>query len=373
METVLRQTKPVLAGLAFWTILVGWAAAQDGERVPQPSLAVPEECWPPPCRASSCDPCEPARSRCPGNDDFFLCPPRPRLYGVFDGGALRRNPAHAVNFAAINGPGNIALSTNNFNYDFSAMGHVLVGYTINECLQIEGSYMAAAEAEDTAAVRGPGNLFSPFGGFGASPIVGVDFNNFAQIRYNSSLQGGELNIRRQVPVPPGRLTTSILIGVRYIGLPEEFDYSTESLVANNSIRVSTNNQMVGPQIGALFEMYVDNRWWTVFEMKGALLNNRATQTTSGDINFLGAATPLSASVQEDHTSFAGDLALTFVYRWLPHLTTRLGYRALWLTNVALAPDNLNPDVNMLVQGPAQLNHNSQTVYHGPFAGIEVGW
>jgi hypothetical protein len=77
--------------------------------------------------------------------------------------------------------------------------------------------------------------------------------------------------------------------------------------------------------------------------------------------------------QEDHTAFAGELALTFVYRWSPHLTTRLGYQALWLEQLALAPDNLNTDLNILTLGPAQLNHDSGSVYHGPFAGIALGW
>lgn len=369
----MRHTKPILAWLVFWAVLVGWAVAENEAPVPPPDLAVPEECWPPPCRALSCDPCDPLRSMCPRCDELFLVPPRPRLYGIVDGGGLRRNPGHTVNFASMDDPGNIVLATNNFNYDFRATGQVLVGCTINECLQIEGAYMAVSEAEDTAAVRGQANLFSPFGGFGANPIDGVDFNDFAQIHYTSSLQGGELNIRRHMPVPPSRLTMSILFGVRYIGLPEDLDYHTESVAASNSIHVSANNQMVGPQLGARCEFYVDNRWWTCFEAKGALLNNRASQTTSGNVNFLGAAVPFSNSVREDHTSFAGELALTANYRWSPHFATRLGYRALWLTGVALAADNLNADLNLVVEGPAQLNHRSQTVYHGPFAGFEVGW
>ena len=52
--------------------------------------------------------------------------------------------------------------------------------------------------------------------------------NFAQIRYTSSLQEAEFNIRRVVPMPEGRLAVSILFGLRYVGLPEEFDYYTSS-------------------------------------------------------------------------------------------------------------------------------------------------
>jgi hypothetical protein len=313
-------------------------------------------------------------------------------------GALHRNPTHGYDFASLgtlptlpsgsaSGPTDMVLSTRNYYYDFAAAGRVLIGHTINDCIQIEGVYMGMSEADNMAAVRdatpnalgGNGNLFSPFGGFGTTPITGLDYNNLAQIRYTSSLQGGELNVRRQLPMPPERLVTSIIFGVRYIGLPETFDYLTQSDVpapggSSNSIHVSTNNQMIGPQIGALFEFYVENRWWVNVEMKAAIMDDQAQQsTTYVNVDNNGVSTQYVSSRHEDHTAFAGDLALTFVYRWSPHFSTRLGYQALWLQNVALAPDNFNADINIVKLGPAQLNHDAGTVYHGPFAGLEFGW
>ena len=347
---------------------------------------------------ASRDQFDPLKTQCPDKDDYFLVPPRPRWYVTSDGGALHRNPTRNFDFASLgvlpmlpsgvaSGPTDIVLSTRNYNYDFSAAGRVLIGHTFNDCLQIEGVYLGVAESDNLVAVRdatpnalgGNGNLFSPFGGFGVTPLVGLDYNKLAQIRYTSSLQGGELNIRRQLPMPPEGLVTSILFGVRYIGLPENFDYFTQSDVptpggTTNSIHVTTSNEMVGPQIGALFEFYVDNRWWVNVEMKAALMNNRGQQsTTYVNVDNNGVTTQNFDSRREDHTAFAGDLALTFVYRWSPHFTTRLGYQALWLQNLVLAPDNLNTDIDIVRLGPAQLNYTGGTVYHGPFAGITVGW
>ena len=399
MGSFQERAKRVAPALAFWIVLAGSSAAQDGGFCPQPDLAVPPECWPPPCQGY--EPCDPLRSRCPNQDEFFLVPPRPNWYVVADGAAIRRNPVGNFDFASLGllptgsaGPVNAVLSTGNFNYDFRAAGRVLIGHTFNECLQIEGIYTGVSEAENSAAVRdatpnvlgGTGNLFSPFGGFGAIPVDNLDYNNFAQIRYTSSLQSFELNIRRQLPMPPERLTASILFGVRYIDLPEDFQYFTQSdMVVNpppnpptpgvvaNTIHVATSNQMVGPQIGALFEFYVENRWWVNVEMKAALMNNRARQITDYQNVINGTVGAASFSRQEDHTSFAGDLVLTFVYRWSPHVTTRLGYQALWLQDLALAPDNFSTNIEIVRQGPAQLNHNAGTVYHGPFAGIALGW
>lgn len=366
------------------------AGAHHGEVYPP--LGLSPDYWPSPCCGA--EQYDPTQSCCPDKSDFFLIPPRLGWYAVADGVALRRNPTRGVDFAATEvlptgggAPPNIVLSTRDFNYDFAGGGHILIGHTINECFQFEGAYTAIGESNDTAAIRdttpnalgGQGNLFSPFGGFGANPIAGLDYNNFAQIHYISSMQTGEFNIRRQLPMPPEKLTASILFGVRYVGLPENFFYNTQSDVpaphgATNSIHVATNNQLVGPQIGALFEFNAENRWWVNFEMKAAVMNNRADQsTTYHNVDSQGVAHDYSGSEEENHTSFAGQLDLTFVYRWSPHFTTRLGYQALWLTGMALAPDNLNTNIDILTQGPAQLNHGSGTLYHGPYAGLMVGW
>jgi len=425
MESSWKQAKTVVRGLAVWIVLAGTAIAQDGGiaaqptgptaqtpcdgcqggcqgecrqcgNVPQVDLALSPECWPPACQG--CDPCDPLRSCCPNQDEFYIIPPRPRLYIVSEAAAIRRNPTHNIDFAALGtlltgtvSPTDIVLSTRDFNYDFTAAGRLVVGYTCDECLQLEGVYFGVSEGDNTAAVRdntpnahdGVGNLFSPFGGFGSVPVLGLDFNNFAQIRYTSSLQGAELNVRRKLPMTPGKLTTSILFGVRYTGIPEDFQYDTASditkagtVVTNgalNSIHVATTNDMVGPQIGALFEFYVDNRWWVNVEMKAAVMNNRSHQSTPYTNVDNGTTTVFTGSQREDHTAFAEELAVTAVYRWTPHFTTQIGYKALWMQNLALAPDNLNTNIDILTLGPAQLNHGSATVYHGPFAGVVLGW
>ena len=411
-------TKWIVGGLACWMILASWAAAQEGGRPDQPNapvprrpqndptmgltsatcqtsgdtslpdLVLPPEGWPPQCFADPCDTCnDPIRSRCPRQDEYFLLPPRLRLYFTADGAAIRRNPTHNFDFATLHTPINFVVSTRDFNYDFRTAGHFLVGYTLNECLQIEGVYLGISQAENSEAVRdatpnlpgGSGNLFSPFGGFGAHPIIGLDYNNIAQISYASMLQSAELNIRRKVPMPAGRLSVSILFGVRWVGLPEDFDYLTQSSLpapggATNWIHVTTENQMVGPQFGALLEFCSDNRWWVNLEMKAAVMNNRSRQlTTYVNIDNLGNAHRFEGSQSEDHTAAVGDMAVTFVYRWSPNFSTRLGYQALYLTGTALAPANFTSNINQLTLGPAQLNHSENTVYHGPFAGVTVGW
>jgi hypothetical protein len=367
--------------------------------VPQVNLALAPNEWPPPC--VGCDSCDPLRSCCPTQDELYIIPPRPRWYVESDLAVIRRQPTHSSDFASLGivptgavSPTNVVLSTGDFTYDFEPTGRLVIGHTFNECFQIEGVYFGVTQDNSTSAVfdntpnvhGGSGNLFSPFGGFGATPILGLDFNNFAQIQYTSSLYGGELYLRRNVPVsPPGKLTTSILFGARYLGLPESFDYQTTSDItksgaivpngAMNAIHVATTNEMIGPEIGALFEFYVDKRWWVNVDTRAAIMNNHAHQTTTYTNVDTGTTSVFTGTRQEDHTAFAEEIAVTAVYRWSLHFTTQIGYRALWMQELALAPDNLNTNIDFLTVGTAQaqLNHTSSTVYHGPYAGVTLAW
>ena len=231
------------------------------------------------------DPCCPPTLNTDVTKDFgyYLSLPKMTFYAIADGMALQRLPRTSVDFA-VNGPGATVLSTSDFNYDYQAAGRILVGATLGDCFQVEGLYWRMTTAEDTEAIRdtttnmlgGSGDLFSPFSLFGFNtPIIGVDYMNFVQIRYVSSLQDAEVNLRRVVPMPEGRLAVSILIGARYMGLPEEFDYNTTTATIatgpgptqTNNFKINTDNQMYGAQVGGLMEFDVDNRWWINFEFK----------------------------------------------------------------------------------------------------------
>ena len=215
------------------------------------------------------------------------------------------------------------------------------------------------------------------------PIDGLDYNKYAAISYNSTLKGGELNIRRQLPAPPWDGIVSILFGVRYVGLPEDLSYLTVSDVtssgiivpngATNDIHVATTNEMIGPQVGVLFEFYAVNRWWVNLELKGAVLNNHSQETSTYANLDNGISTTYVSSQSGNHTSFAGELDLTCVYRWSPHFMTRLGYQAVWLTDMARAQDNFSTTINFYTNHNTQLNRDSGILFQGPFAGIELGW
>ncbi len=356
----------------------GWC----GQALAQVPIPPPEPC-PDPCPPATRDP---VKSACPDELDFYMRPPRCPWYVVGDGLAIRRDDRGRFDAATVDTPTAVALSTADLNMDLRSGARVLVGRTLGECLQIEGLYFFVSEWDKGREIRnttpndqgGTGNLFSPFTNFGDPPLIGLDYNNFAAIRYASSLDNVELNVRRALPIRPGRLAGSILVGVRYMDLPEQFQYRTESTLpfptgAVNEVRIDTDNALLGPQIGAMLEFYAENRWWINFEIKGAVCNNRAGQASFYRHIEFPDEFAHEDSRKEDVTTFVGDLSLTFVYRWSPFFTTRLGYQAIWLDGLALAAENFNRDINILLQGPAQLQSDGRAVYHGPFAGIMLSW
>ena len=301
--------------------------------------------------------------------------PRTPWYVRTDAVVLTRDANRDVDIASLDVPGNVVLSTRDLDFPFQLGPRILIGRTINECYQVEGSYLDLAQWDDAAAVRdSEGQLFSPFVDFGGLPDSDFNNNNLISIRSTSFLRSAELNLRQTLPMPPGRMTASFLVGMRYMGIGEGFEYLSESAAATNFVRVDTGNELFGAQIGALLEFYKEDCWWINFEAKGAICQNSANQHTTFTQVLGGQPIPdVAGEVAKNGTAFVGDLALTVLYRCGEHLAARFGYQAIWVDRLALAADNFSTDVGILIQGPAQLRRDATVVYHGPFAGLELAW
>jgi hypothetical protein len=286
-------------------------------------------------------------------------------------------------------PRQAVLSTDDFAMCFEPGFRVLVGRALGDWYRLEASYFGSHSWSDDAEVRYTpttpghlrGNLLSPLSNFGnPGGLPGLytlsdtqynptrdDNNQFASISFRSRLDNGELNLRRRVRTTPDRQVraeTSILVGLRYMNISEMFEYSDSNSATGhppeqkNRVTVNTDNQMFGPQLGALAQFLVVDRGWIDFEIKGVMFFNEASNQID--------ANPI---VEKPCTTFMGDLSLNFNYQFAPAWTFRAGYNAMWLTGVALASENFLVDTNKLVTGPGPLNHSGDVVYHGPSIGV----
>ncbi len=163
-------------------------------------------------------------------------------------------------------------------------------------------------------------------------------------------------------MPPGRMTVSTLLGVRYMEIREHFGYHSVSdvpgpLGSQNNVLTDTSNRLLGPQIGARMEYYVEGPWWVNFEIKGAMCENEASESTNFQhIDQNGNPTEYTNQRTHRGTSWIGDLALTAVYRFSPRATAQFGYQALFVDGVALGDVNALQDINLgalSVLGPGQ--------------------
>jgi hypothetical protein len=290
------------------------------------------------------------------------------------------------------------LGTKDLDFQNSAGYKLLMGWKLAECYAIEFSYFDLNDWDETGVVSDNTiydvdgtidpvtglvtvtdwedfSLFSPFSGFGEPPIDEYDFNDLASIRYRSSLDNVELNVRHWIKKDPSRLAVSVLWGGRYNAIRERFNYFTSSSVplagTNNAVDIRTQNDLWGAQVGAQFDFCWDPGWHTEFEIKGGVAHNRAMQESTYDIQDAGA--PYWTRVDKDVTSWIGEMRLTLVYQFGTHLTTHIGYEALVLADVALASRNFETDMSILANGPWVLNNGGSVVYHGPSAGLTFAW
>ncbi len=323
------------------------------------------------------------------------CPP-PTLYARFRGMALMRDADEHVDFAAlgITAEGespDIVLNTNSVKFPFSGGGEILLGWMIVPSHSIEFSYFGLSSWNRSAAVRdntandvgGFGDLFSPFGAFGntfaGTPLEQFDYNDLAAVEYRSRLNNFELNLRHQLPIPPIGLRTSFLFGGRAMQLDDDLQYRTTSDMptlsgTRNTILTQTRNRLLGVQVGGLFEFHVDPGWWINFGMKGAICQNKIDlysryQAESGT----GGTQTYFHSRSEGQTSFVGDLDLSLIYECSRCMTAEVGYRAIWITGLALGAENLQTNPELLTLGPLALDDKGQAVYHGPHVGVTVRW
>jgi hypothetical protein len=297
------------------------------------------------------------------------CPPS--WYARADLLALFRDVNNEFDFATLGPSGPVALSTGDFRADFSPGIRAVVGTTLGNWYRLEVSYFGSYSWDDLAAVRSEDNdLYSPFSDFGdPAGLPDYDYNDFASIRFSSTLNNGELNLRRRVLMRPGSYEASFLVGGRYLQIDEEFGYLTQSSMegTTNQMTVDTGNSLWGAQVGLLSQFLIQPKCWIDFEMKGGIFTNRAslTRTYTGP----AALTGVVGTDEQDRTSFVGDLSLQFNYQFAPAWTFYAGYNALWVTGLATGAANFEASIPMLTAGPTILDHSSDAVYHGPNIGL----
>ncbi len=119
-----------------------------------------------------------------------------------------------------------------------------------------------ATADATVVTATDGNLYSFFSNFGDDPDNGFDDSDRSvrhRVNYKSSLNNGELNLRRRWAEPSGFLQGSWLAGIRHVHLTDTLGFEAtgqnNNTVNANQLRffeytTKARNQLTGFQIGS---------------------------------------------------------------------------------------------------------------------------
>ena len=167
-----------------------------------------------------------------------------------------------------------------------------------------------------------------------------------------------------------------LFGFRWAGLEEQADLNVLCCRVTNDVftsySVRTSSQMLGPQVGFRGRRQWKN-WavegWAKAMLAGTLLSSNADPISSS----LAPTTIIRPARRLNDTGvgFLGDLNYTVTRRLNDTWWLRLGYNMIWLSGVALAPDQW--DFTNTATSGTTLVGGGGVFLHGVNLGLEARW
>ncbi|MEN6367300.1 MAG: hypothetical protein ABFC88_10830 [Thermoguttaceae bacterium] len=180
----------------------------------------------------------------------------------------------------------------------------------------------------------------------------------AEAGYRSALYNGEINARYQED------WLTFLVGFRMGQLSERFAGGGSDISTGlaDSVRTDTHNHFYGVQIGALGEVYNDGGPLTITAFcKAGAFDNVAQQHYSGELEDLRMG-------HRDQAMFLGEVGVTATYSITQRLAVHASAQAMWLSGVALAPDQIR--AVDLVNDTTSIDTFGTAFYYGGGLGIE---
>ena len=167
-----------------------------------------------------------------------------------------------------------------------------------------------------------------------------------------------------------------LFGFRWAGLEEQADLNVLCCRVTNDVftsySVRTSSQMLGPQVG--FRGRRQWRNWAVEGWAKAMLAGTLLSSNADPISSSLAPTTIirpARRLTDAGVGFLGDLNYTVSRRLSDMWWLRLGYNMIWLSGVALAPDQW--DFTNAAASGTTLVGGGGVFLHGANLGLEARW
>ncbi len=287
------------------------------------------------------------------------------------------------------GSNNFVLGTNDVPLDQLRAGFgVQANFQVGPGSNLELVYFGLNKWENSASATSTApNLFSFLSDFGTVPANGFDDSDRSflhTLTYSSTLNNGEINLRRRWSEPAGFFQGSFLMGVRYLDMDEQAGFTARgennNTAANNGPRflnytVNTQNSLVGFQVGS-------DLWYNIVpgvkigvDGKTGLYNNRAHQNTEITANSLPNL--VAEEVLSNRVASVTQISPQVSYRLNHSWAFRSSYQFIYIDHVALATNNFNAvpptDFGQNVNRVPTINNDAAITLQGFSLGAEYTW
>ncbi len=161
---------------------------------------------------------------------------------------------------------------------------------------------------------------------------------------------------------------SFISGIRTVIVNDRLYWFAQNSLGTGNYTVMAHNNLVGPQVGG--EFFYDRAYWRLgIRGKAGALVNFASQSSTVQI-LDGNGDPLSPNRNEyakDHSmSFVGGVTFLGEYRFRPNLGLKASFDMLWVTDLALAQNQLT----FFPSTPTQISASHQLFFNGFSLGLE---
>lgn len=293
------------------------------------------------------------------------------------------------------------LSTDSGMGRWDAGGQITMGWYLNPCCgcALEMTYWGIyGDMVETTVYTNdiPGNLntafdFSPLN-IGATNVNDLfDAAQVHRVRRDYDVHNVEVNLvgGRFPGLMSGPFQLSYLTGFRFLRFTEEFFYASADTVpsfgadpANEAyLDIDVSNNLWGWQFGGRADWFVTPRFSVYAAPKFGLYANYMEQHSrvynANGTAVVGPGNPLAGGVYDitsDKTivSFLGELDAGLSYQFLPCLGASIGYRAVAISGLAYATDQI-PSHFADLPGVAMIDSNADMILHGGYAAVTLTW
>ena len=138
------------------------------------------------------------------------------------------------------------------------------------------------------------------------------------------------------------------------------------------------NQLVGFQLGANMNYCVASRWNFFWDTNFGFYNNHISEyqrmynPINGPATFVQDGREATVMSSKNDVAFLGEMRLGGGFLVTSHWRATLAYRAIAISGVGLAPDQIKPEYSNWTD-TARINADGSIIIHGVQAGIECNF